>query len=140
MLQEHTHIVYKLMTEIKTKKKYLDFSFFDKKGYKNFASKMKLNSEKSSKAFRYFLKNLSNEAKETKEASLLIVKFLKKGSLTKREEKELKLQFYDLLKIMGVGVPFFMIPGSTILIPFIMKLAKKAGIDIIPSSFKKKED
>jgi hypothetical protein len=41
---------------------------------------------------------------------------------------------------MGVGVPFFMIPGSTILIPFIMKLAEKAGIDIIPSSFKKKED
>jgi hypothetical protein len=128
------------MTEIKNKKKYLDFSFFDKKGYKNFAAKMKLNSEKSSKAFRYFLKNLSNEAKETKKASLLIVKFLKNGSLTKDEEKELKLQFYDLLKIMGVGVPFFMIPGSTILIPFIMKLAEKAGIDIIPSSFKKKED
>ncbi|MDA9809616.1 hypothetical protein N9C59_04775 [Flavobacteriales bacterium] len=128
------------MTEIKNKKKYLDFSFFDKKGYKNFGAKMKLNSEKSSKAFRYFLKNLSNEAKETKKASLLIVKFLKNGSLTKDEEKELKLQFYDLLKIMGVGVPFFMIPGSTILIPFIMKLAEKAGIDIIPSSFKKKED
>ena len=53
------------MTEIKNKKKYLDFSFFDKKGYKNFGAKMKLNSEKSSKAFRYFLKNLSNEAKET---------------------------------------------------------------------------
>jgi len=128
------------MTEIKNKKKYLDFSFFDKKGYKNFGAKMKLNSEKYSKAFRYFLKNLSNEAKETKKASLLIVKFLKNGSLTKDEEKELKLQFYDLLKIMGVGVPFFMIPGSTILIPFIMKLAEKAGIDIIPSSFKKKED
>ena len=128
------------MTEIKNKKKYLDFSFFDKKGYKNFGAKMKLNSEKSSKEFRYFLKNLSNEAKETKKASLLIVKFLKNGSLTKDEEKELKLQFYDLLKIMGVGVPFFMIPGSTILIPFIMKLAEKAGIDIIPSSFKKKED
>ena len=60
------------MTEIKNKKKYLDFSFFDKKGYKNFGAKMKLNSEKSSKAFRYFLKNLSNEAKETKKASLLI--------------------------------------------------------------------
>ena len=128
------------MTEIKNKKKYLDFSFFDKKGYKNFGAKMKLNSEKSSKAFRYFLKNLSNEAKETQKTSLLIVKFLKNGSLTKDEEKELKLQFYDLLKIMGVGVPFFMIPGSTILIPFIMKLAEKAGIDIIPSSFKKKED
>ena len=30
--------------------------FFDKKGYKDFASKLKLNSDKSSKAFRVFLK------------------------------------------------------------------------------------
>jgi hypothetical protein len=33
-----------------------------------------------------------------------------------------------------------MIPVYTILIQFIMNLAEKAGIDIIPSSFKKKED
>ena len=34
------------------------------------------------------------------------MKYLKEGKLTKDEEKELKLQFYDVLKIMGVGVPF----------------------------------
>ena len=43
--------------------------FFEKKGYKDFASKLKLNSDKSSKAFRVFFKNLNNEAKETKEKS-----------------------------------------------------------------------
>ncbi len=38
---------------------------------------------------------------------------------------------------MGVGVPFVMIPGATILIPFLLKIADKVGVDIIPSSFKK---
>ena len=127
------------MLKIRDKKWYLDYSFFDKKGYKDFASKLKLNSDKSSKAFRVFFKNLNNEAKETKKAGQLIVKYLKEGKLTKDEEKELKLQFYDVLKIMGVGVPFFMIPGSTVLVPFLIKLSKKIGVDIVPSSFKKKE-
>ena len=122
------------------KKWYLDYSFFDRKGYEDFASKLKLNSDKSSKAFRVFLKNLNNEAKETKKAGKLIVKFLKEGKLSKDEEKELKLQLYDILKIMGVGVPFFMIPGSSVLVPFLIKLSKKIGFDIVPSSFKEKED
>ena len=44
------------MLKVKDKKWYLDYSFFDKKGYKDFASKLKLNSDKSSKAFRVFLR------------------------------------------------------------------------------------
>tara|TARA_Y200000002_G_scaffold375440_1_gene377720 strand:- start:879 stop:1265 length:387 start_codon:yes stop_codon:yes gene_type:complete len=128
------------MLKIKGKKWYLDFSFFDKKGYKDFASRLKLNSDKSSKAFRVFFKNLNNEAKETKQAGILILKYLKEGKLNKEEEKELKIQFYYILKIMGVGVPFFMIPGSTVLVPFLVKLAKKLGVDILPKSFKKKDD
>ena len=58
--------------------------------------------------------------------------------MSKEDEKELKLQVYDLLKIMGIGVPFVMIPGSSLLIPFLMKIAEKKGIDILPSSFSNK--
>jgi hypothetical protein len=125
----------------KSKNKWnLDYSFLEKKGYKDFASKLNLNSEKSVKAFKFFFNSLKKEAKETKQASYLVVKFLKEGKLSKKEEKELKLQFYDVLKIMGVGIPFFMIPGSTVLVPFLIKLSRKLGLDIIPTSFKKDED
>ena len=125
----------------KSKNKWnLDYSFLDKKGYKDFASKLNLNSEKSVKAFKFFFNSLRKEAIETKQASYLVVKFLKEGKLSKKEEKELKLQFYDVLKIMGVGIPFFMIPGSTVLVPFLIKLSRKLGLDIIPTSFKKDED
>ena len=58
----------------------------------------------------------------------------------KKEERELKPQFYDVLKIMGVGIPFFMIPGSTVLVPFLVKLSRKLGLDIISTSFRKEED
>ena len=125
------------MLKVKQKKWYLDFSFFEKKGYSDFANKLKLNNDEASNAFRVFFKNLNNEAKETRAAGKLVYKYLKTWDLSKDEEKELKLQFYDLLKVMGVGVPFVMIPGATILIPFLLKIADKLGVDIIPSSFKK---
>ena len=125
------------MLKVKGKKWNLDFSFFEKKGYNDFANKLKLNSDQASNAFRVFFKNLNNEAKETRAAGKLVYKYLKTGDLSKDEEKELKLQFYDLLKVMGVGVPFVMIPGATILIPFLLKIADRLGVDIIPSSFKK---
>ena len=127
------------MLNIKGKKWYVDFSFFEKKGSKDFAKKLKLNSDDASKAFRIFFKNLNNEAKDTMEASKLVYKYMKEGSLDKEEEKELKLQFYDLLKIMGIGVPFVMIPGASILIPFLLKIAQKAGVDLIPRSFRKEK-
>jgi len=118
----------------------LEYSYLERKGYKDFASKLNLNSDKSIKAFKAFFNNLRKEASETKQASYLVVKYLKEGKLSKKEEKELKLQFYDVLKIMGVGIPFFMIPGSTVLVPFLVKLSRKFRLDIIPTSFKKEED
>ena len=125
----------------KSKNKWnLDYSSLEKKGYKDFASRLNLNNEKSAKAFKVFFNSLRKEARETKQASYLVVKFLKEGKLSKKEEKELKLQFYDVLKIMGVGIPFFMIPGATVLVPFLIKLSRKLGLDIIPTSFKKDED
>lgn len=125
------------MLKVKDKKWYVDFSFFENNGSKDFAKKLKLNSDEASKVFRVFFKNLNNEAKETRDAGKLVYKYLKTGNLSNEEEKVLKLQFYDLLKVMGVGVPFVMIPGASILIPFLLKIADKLGIDIIPSSFKK---
>ena len=125
------------MLKIRGPKWHIDFSSFEKQGRKEFAQKLKNNSVVASETFRVFVENLNNEAKETRDASKLVVKYLKKGKLTKEEEHELKKQFYDLLKVMGIGVPFFTIPGASILIPFLVKLAEKRGIDLMPSSFSK---
>jgi len=47
--------------EVKEKKWYLDFSFFDKKGSTEFAKRLKSNSDDASKVFRIFFKNLNAE-------------------------------------------------------------------------------
>jgi len=94
------------------------------------------NKRKTAKALHHFFIGVKNEAADTKEASRIIVKFIVHQKITKKEEKQLKLQVQDIFKILGIGVPFILIPGATILIPFILKIAEKKGIDLFPSNFK----
>ena len=97
------------------------------------------NKKKVSKALVDFLIGVKNEASDTKETSRIIVKYLYQQKITKDEEKHLKVQVYDVFKILGVGVPFMLIPGASIIIPFILKVAEKKGIDLYPSNFKSKD-
>ncbi len=43
-----------------------------------------------------------------------------------------------MLKIAGIGIPFILLPGASIIIPFILKAAEKRNIDLMPSNFKGK--
>ena len=60
-------------------------------------------------------------------------------SFLKMKKKELKLQFYVVLKLMGLGIPFFIIPVALVLVPFSFNLSTKLGMDILPISFKNEE-
>ena len=84
--------------------------------------------------------NIKIEASETQEASKIFVKYIKEGNVTKEEEQELKTQVYDLLKVLGIGVPFALIPGASLLIPFLIKIASKKGIDLLPTAFNDKKE
>jgi hypothetical protein len=90
---------------------------------------------KQRKAMQIFVERISREAGETKEAALIITKYTKGEELSDEEEKALKEQFYDVLKIVGIGVPFAIIPGASILIPIVVTYAKRKGVNILPSSF-----
>ena len=119
----------------------LDLAIFENNGKTEFAQIIRKNKLKTTRVLNNFLTGVKNEATDTKEATRIIFKFVSEQEITKEEEKHLKKQVYDLLKIIGVGVPFMVIPGATLLIPFIMKAAEKKGIDLYPSNFKtKKED
>jgi hypothetical protein len=90
---------------------------------------------KFKREIKLFVKRLANEAQETKEAALIIAKYTRGEEITEEEEKALKEQFYDVLKITGIGVPFAIIPGASVLLPVIVSISKKKGINILPSSF-----
>jgi len=96
---------------------------------------LKIDWKKQRKVAKIFADRVSNEAVETKNAALIIAKFSRGETLTEAEEKELKEQFQDVLKIVGIGVPFALIPGASVFLPLIIYYTKKKGINLLPSSF-----
>ena len=114
----------------------LDFSYFERKETWEFSQKIKHHKTKVTVVMKSFVSKMGTEAKETHEASKIVVKFLKEGKVSKDEEHELRTQVYDLFKMAGIGIPFMLIPGSTLLMPFLIKLANKKGIDLLPTAFK----
>ena len=81
---------------------------------------------------------LSKETKETKEMLEIYYRFTR-GTAKQNEMEKANNQFRDLLKTMGLGV-FAVLPLAPITIPFIVKIARKLGVEILPSSFVKKEN
>jgi hypothetical protein len=116
----------------------IDLTIFENNDKKEFARIVKRNKHKTIRALTHFLVGIKNEADDTKETSLIIYKFISQQKITKKDEKHLKNQVCDIFKILGIGVPFMIIPGATLLIPFIIKVAEKKGIDLVPSNFRGK--
>ena len=127
------------MKEENDKTEEIDFSHFETKETWEFSEKLRKHGTKATEVMKTFISKMGTEAKETHEASKIIVKFLKEGKVNKEEEHELKTQIYDLFKMAGIGIPFMLIPGSALLMPFLIKLANKGGIDLLPSAFKTEE-
>ena len=121
------------------KKLKIDLAIFENNGQKEFVQIVKTNKLRANKAMNDFFKGVKNEAVDTKETSRIFLKFVATQKITKTEEKHIKTQVYDMFKILGIGVPFMLIPGATLLIPFLLKVAEKKGIDLIPSNFKAEE-
>ncbi|MBL4669675.1 MAG: hypothetical protein HRT73_04850 [Flavobacteriales bacterium] len=113
----------------------VDISIFEKNGKTEFSEKIKIHKEKTTKAFQELIINIKTEVSETKIASQILVKYIKEGEVTDKEEKELREQVYDLLKVLGIGIPFALIPGASLLLPFLIKIAQKKGVDLLPTAF-----
>jgi hypothetical protein len=83
----------------------------------------------------HFLQGVRAEYHGDKEAVVIIHKYLKEGKITEDEDKVLKTQLMDSLKIVGIGVPFALIPGASIVMPILIKVASKHNIELMPSAF-----
>jgi hypothetical protein len=83
----------------------------------------------------HFLQGVKTEYKGNKEAVVIIQKYIKEGKISDEEEHILKIQLADSLKIVGIGVPFVIIPGASILMPILIKVAGKHNIELMPSAF-----
>ena len=87
----------------------------------------------------HFVRGMKEEARGTKEAAEIIGKYMKEREITPEEEKILKAQLCDTLKVVGVVVPFILIPGASIIIPILIKVAQKHNIELMPASFSREQ-
>lgn len=83
-----------------------------------------------------FLKRLKKEGSETSEAAIILSRYAKGEEVSKEDMEKFRNQMIDVLKVLGIGLPFTIIPGSSLLLPLVLSIAKKYNIDILPSSFK----
>lgn len=91
--------------------------------------------DKIEEGAHYFVQSIKKEGQETKEATLIVQKYMRTGQMTDDEERIIKEQMVDSLKIIGVVVPFILIPGASIVMPILIKVAEKRGVELLPSSF-----
>ncbi len=76
---------------------------------------------------------LAQEKEETREMLSIYRKYTQ-GDASATEMKVANEQLVDLIKGLGVGV-FAVLPFAPITIPFIIKLGKRFGIEVLPSAF-----
>lgn len=88
----------------------------------------------------HFLKGLKGEGHADKEAAIIIGNYIRHGKISEEEEHIVKVQLMDSFKIIGIGVPFVLIPGASILMPILIKVAGKHNIELMPSAFIATED
>lgn len=108
------------------------------RSYRLFKQFIHRNHKMVSDSLDVFFNGIKSGAKDTKKTRLIIQTYISKGEIDKEDEKFLKFYIYDMLKVAGIGIPFVLLPGASIIIPFLIKAAEKRNIDIIPSNFKNK--
>lgn len=76
----------------------------------------------------HFLQGLKTEYGGDKEALLIIRQYIETGSISAGQDHILRTQLDDTLKLVGVGIPFVLIPGASILMPILIKVAARHKI------------
>lgn len=82
-----------------------------------------------------FFDILKKEYGDTKDLLPIIQKFIKTGTLSEREKVMFQKQFKDTMKLLGLGAfAAIPIPGTMLLIPVVINLAKKFNINLLPEN------
>lgn len=76
---------------------------------------------------------LEQEKKETQEMLSIYHRYTKHQA-TKAEIREANKQFADILKGLSLSI-FVILPFAPVTIPILIKVAKRVGVDLLPSAF-----
>lgn len=96
------------------------------------------NKEKVTEGVKLFFQNIKNHSKDTALASKHLKKLKNGEKLNKQELDDIKKQFIDNLKLVGVVIPSIFLPGGSIVLYLLIKLSSKFNFEILPTNFQKK--
>lgn len=85
---------------------------------------------------KMFISNMKDQFAHNKQARDILLSYSKNRTLSKEESETLKQISLDILKMLSLG-GIIILPGGSLLMIFIFKLAKMLKIDVIPSQFSK---
>ena len=94
----------------------------------------KFDKDKMKKGLSDFKEKIIEEKDDYKDVAKILKKYSKTGSITNDEAKIIKEQFYDTLKMVGLG-GVFVLPGGAVGIVILLKISKKLGINLLPSAW-----
>ncbi len=92
------------------------------------------------KGFDLFMTSFSQEMMETREAVSIVRKHVSGEEITEEEGEKLREQVYDILKMAGIGIPFALIPGASVILLVVVRFAKKRDINLLPSAFDRENE
>jgi hypothetical protein len=88
-----------------------------------------------------FFGTIKKEYGDTKDLLPIIRKFIKTKKLTDDEKKIFRKQMKDNLKLLGLGaIAAIPLPGTMLMIPVIIELAKKFNINLLPENTQPKSE
>jgi hypothetical protein len=103
--------------------------------FQDVIAKIKKKGSSTASMTKEFFKNLKQELGETKEGAVILKKMVMGKQLSSEETDALKQQAKDIAK----GIPLlalFAVPGGGIATAVLVKVAKKYGVNLMPTSFK----
>lgn len=83
---------------------------------------------------KLFLSNVKKQFLYNKQARTILLAYTKSGFITEEQNKILKNIIADNLKIVSLSSTFIL-PGGSLILPLLFRLAKKYNINIMPSQF-----
>lgn len=90
---------------------------------------------KNTDKLKEFMHKLRDQLHSNDRGRKIISQYVKTGNISESDAALLRVVCIDTLKMLGLGTLAIVIPGGTVLVVALAMMAKKSGVELMPSQF-----
>lgn len=94
-----------------------------------------INLEELKAHLHLLFRDVDKQFDDDKEAVSIIKDYISQGHITEEQEAYLKSQVENSLMAVGLMIPMTLLPGASVLVPLLIKIAAAHHIDLLPEDF-----